>query len=494
MGLLSALLLVATVAAVLYLFLIRPTPVAVGVFLVFAAAFIWSWAPALLRDYGSVPAVFLWAAAAVAVPVVFGLAVLFRAKPLVLVWALVLAMPLRVPIPVGAQKVFLLAPLYLVVLAGYLSVVEPDGSTPLWRQDRLRLPLGGLIGVAGLSLIYTAGQTTGVIRYLCFWVAFSLAYHILTVRLVDEDARKHAVYALLGSGVVLAAIGIAQRVTGTVLYNVKVSEGYFAATSLRVNSLFWDPNMFGRFLVLVIVFAIIELVGKRSPLMRWLAASALVLSAPTLVFTFSRSSWMALGFAAILLVWRFLGATKALAVVVALLLIVVLAFSLIDAPAFNVPYKLGVRFYWERFFGGRLALVQGGVAMFAAHPVIGVGLGGFPSAFPRYRPAGFGGSVVESHNSVVTAAAELGIIGLALFAWLLVRYVDVARRALSARSDDALLGVAAVVGTAVLFVHSLFYGAFLEDPFTWFLLSLAAVLAAVTLDGERGRRDRWKKV
>jgi len=261
-------------------------------------------------------------------------------------------------------------------------------------------------------------------------------------------------------------------------YNVKVSEGFFEATSMRVNSLFWDPNMFGRFLVVVIVFAVVELIARRSKVVTALATVSLVLSLPVLVLTFSRSSWIALGVAAVLLAWRFWGWSKALAVGVALVLVVVIAFTVIDAPQFNMPKYARARYYWEKFFGGRLGLIQGGLAMFAAHPLVGVGLGGFPNAFPRYRPADYKWKVVESHNSLVTAAAELGVIGLGLFVWLIVAFCGVARRALSGAPRRELIGVAAVVATAAIFVHSFFYGAFFEDPFTWFMLALGSVMAA----------------
>lgn len=498
MGLISALLLVATILALLYIFLVRPTPISLTAFLVAGAAFVWSFLPALLGRYGSLPPALVMAGVAVGVLVIFGLALLFRAKPIALIWGLVLTMPLRVPIPVGGQSVFLLAPLYLVVLAGLLSVTQPlaaggrhtgsaagaedldrppDGRPALWREDRLRLPLAGLIAVSGLSLLYTAGPVTGAIRFFCFWVAFALAYHISSQLLDAETLRRQVTVALLGSGAVLAAVGLAERVTGSVIYNSKVAEGYFKATALRVNSLFWDPNMFGRFLVLVLIMCVVELAAGRSKRMIWFAGITAALALPALFFTFSRSSFLALGAVAILVAGRFFGAKKALIVAVVLVLVVVALFVFIDSPKFNLP-KYQARLYWEKLFSGRLGLVQGGLAIFASHPLVGVGLGAFPSVFPRFRPPGYRWKVIESHNSLVTVAAELGLVGLVLLGWLLVRYVDVARRALGGRSADPMLGAVAVFGMVGIFVHSFFYGALFEDPFTWLFLALSVALAA----------------
>lgn len=476
MSLLGVVLLVATVGALLYVFLIRASRQAVSALLATAGGFTLSVAPDLLGRYGRLPPPLIILAVAVGVPAVLGLAMLFRDKPLVLVWALVVTMPLRVPIPIGSQSVFLLAPLYLVVLSGLLSVMGPSDGEPLWRADRMRMPLGALATAAGLSLMYSSGGVGGVVIYLCFWVAFSLMYHVLTVRLSDDQGRKHAVWALLTSGVVLAAVGIAQRVTGSVIYNVKVSEGFFQDTSLRVNSLFWDPNMFGRFLVIVLIFCAVQFAARRSRATVVLAAVAGILSLPALLLTYSRSSWTALSFAAVLLVWRFLGAWKAVAVAMVVLLAVTASFALIDAPQFNLPNSDHVRWYGEKFFGGRPALIQGGLGMFAANPAFGVGLGAFPTVFGRYRPLDYRGKVVESHNSVVTVAAEMGAIGLALLVWFLVQCAKTAAGAAGASSADRAMGAAAMTAIASLMVHSMFYGAFFEDPFAWFMLALAAVL------------------
>lgn len=488
MGLLPALLLVAVIAAALYLFLIRTTAGSILALLFTGALFIWSFLPQLLGAYGSLPPALLLAALAVGVPLLLGLAVLFRAQPVALVWGLIVTMPLRVPIPVGGQTVFLLAPLYVVILAGLLSVIEPAGATALWRQDRLRVPLAALMTLAGISLLYTAAPVTGTIRFFCFWLAFALLYHVTMVRLQEDVQRRHAVTALLASGVVLALIGVLQRVAGSVIYNVKVSQGFFEATSLRVNSLFWDPNMFGRFLVLVLVACCVVAVRDSSRSLRRLAAVAAALALPAVLFTYSRSSWITLGVAAALLVGRFAGAKKAVLVVVALILVLVIAFSVIDAPQFNLPKRAHARLYWEKLLGGRLGLVEGGLAMFAGHPLAGVGLGGFPSLFPRYRPPDYRWRVVESHNSLVTIAAELGVLGLLLLAWLVLRCVGLTRRVTGSLSEDIGVGEIAVVGLTAIFVHSLFYGALFEDPFTWLLLAITSVLAGGAVHGAVGGR------
>jgi hypothetical protein len=81
----------------------------------------------------------------------------------------------------------------------------------------------------------------------------------------------------------------------------------------------------------------------------------------------------------------------------------------------------------------------------------------------------------------VTVAAETGIIGLLIFGWLVAAGLFVAFRG-SLRVPDAAGGARIVAGLAfaAIFVHSLFYNAFFEDPLTWGLLAVAAVAASAS--------------
>jgi hypothetical protein len=83
----------------------------------------------------------------------------------------------------------------------------------------------------------------------------------------------------------------------------------------------------------------------------------------------------------------------------------------------------------------------------------------------------------------VTVAAETGIVGLVLFGWLVAAGLMVAFR--GSRDAATTAGRARIVvglAFAAIFVHSLFYAAFFEDPLTWGLLAMAAVAAAAARD------------
>src|SRR5204862_543071 len=135
--------------------------------------------------------------------------------------------------------------------------------------------------------------------------------------------------------------------------------------------------------------------------------------------------------------------------------------------------------------GGRFKLVKNGIAIAAHHPVQGVGIGGFKKAYAkRTGLKGKEPKAAASHDTPVTVAAETGIVGLALFAWLLATAFVLAFRRLLPGTFAGRVSLILGVVLAAIGVHSLFYHAFFEDPMAWSVFGLAP-LAAAALARER---------
>ena len=79
---------------------------------------------------------------------------------------------------------------------------------------------------------------------------------------------------------------------------------------------------------------------------------------------------------------------------------------------------------------------------------------------------------------MVTVAAEQGLIGLAAFAGLLVTFFATTLRKRRFGADRRLyLWQAALVACVLsIFVHSLTYNAFFEDPYVWVFMALASAV------------------
>jgi O-antigen ligase len=238
----------------------------------------------------------------------------------------------------------------------------------------------------------------------------------------------------------------------------------------RVNSLFFDPNIYGRFLALVMLGLATVLLWERRPRAVWLATAGLAVLWGGLVLTLSQSSFAALlAGLCVLAALRFsLAKVLPFAIgAVAIGLIVVLAF-----PS-ALRLDLGDSESIDDATSGRYELLRGGLELAGDRPVWGWGSGSFAEEYLAHDFGARSDAVAASHTIPLTVAAEQGFIGLAAYLALLV--AALARLLGHARDDPFRAFVAA--GFVAVVVHTWIYAAFLEDPVSWALLAVGAVLA-----------------
>ena len=99
-----------------------------------------------------------------------------------------------------------------------------------------------------------------------------------------------------------------------------------------------------------------------------------------------------------------------------------------------------------------------GLRLFRAHPLAGVGLGGSTQAAREQTDRGRAIRRAQ-HVMPLTVASGLGIVGLALVAWLLAVLARLALGRGASRPERLALGLALLV----IFVQSLFYAALFND-------------------------------
>jgi O-antigen ligase len=282
---------------------------------------------------------------------------------------------------------------------------------------------------------------------------------------------------LVATALAYAAVGGYQWLTRDVFWNpsVKVFNAY--APFFRVNSVFWDPSVYGRYLAVAVLASLagILLGGVRG---RRIAGLYLVVVATWfgLLISFSQSSFVALAagiVVAVAVVWG-RRATLALVGLGLVTCAVVLA-----VPQMRHDLVGKSRSGANRITSGRANLVGQGVRIALDHPVLGVGVGGFSREYAHRRGiTGKDPKRVASHTTPVTVAAEEGLVGVALLGWLVAAAL---LATLTGLGDGFTSRVALATGIVLLAigVHSLFYAAFFEDPMTWALLGLVGLSARV---------------
>jgi O-antigen ligase len=402
--------------------------------------------------------------------VVAALALLFDRRPALLALLALLALPFRIPL--GSVSNGLLVGLYAVIAAGLLARIakrdhEPQPPGTLERLLALALVVYALQALYSPSL----GLEKAVENAGFFYVPFALLYILLRETDWTPELRRRAFQLVVALGVLFALVGLGELADHHhLLFNRGLDQdAYF----IRINSLFYDPNVYGRYLALTALVLACALPRRGTLLAR--AAVVLALLWAGLLVSLSESAMIALlaGLAVAWLVSARRPGRAALSLLAGLALAAGLAFALARG---SIPTSLGGSEHASlaNATSGRTSLVSEGVDLFADRPIEGFGSGSFATAYDAHiphKPNGFEHhehlpyeppTTSDSHTTPITIAAEQGLIGLAVYLALLIAGFARVRR-------DVLF---AALFTALV-IDSLFYADFLEDPATWVILALA---------------------
>jgi O-antigen ligase len=407
------------------------------------------------------------------------LAAIFRRWPTLLPLAIVAALPFRIPLHAGGDTANLLVPLYVVIAAGVLSASLRDlavsrGAAPATGPARLLpLVLAAVVALYALQTLYSPDFSKSLQNVCFFFVPFSLVYALL--RDVDWSRRllTYVLWLVAVEAVAFVIVGSVEYVSRDLFWNDQVIRSNDFHTYFRVNSIFWDPNIYGRYLALVIVIAMAALLWAKERRTLALLSGLVAVLWLGLVPTFSQSSFAALlaglaVLAALRWSWRWtLGAVGAGALLAVVIVLFAGGISKLSPDRLNVDT------------GGRANLVSGGTDLFAQRPLWGYGAGSFPRAY-REHIATKKAPVSVSHTEPITVAAEQGLIGLAAYAALIVTALWTMSSGLFAsRAGPARQAVLSAF--IALLVHTMAYAGFYEDPITWVLLAAGASLAAASV-------------
>jgi O-antigen ligase len=433
----------------------------------------------------------LWAAGAVAATL--ALALLMRRREEAFPLLAVLALPFRLPISADNKTVNLLIPLYLVVAAGTLvylilprlgasasraGAAEP-ADEPLqprrlafWGSPRgLEALLLAAVALYALQAIYSSDHARAAENLAFFYVPFALLFVLLRRVRWSTQLLLRCLAITVGLAVAFAGVGFVEYARKSLFLNPKVVAANQYDNYFRVNSLFFDPNIYGRFLALVMVaVTTVVLWGRRR---REILGGAAVLAwlLGGLVTSFSQSSIAALLLGlAVLAAWRWEVRATAYA---SLGLVALAAAVVLLAPA-SLHFGLkGSGGSTSNATSGRTKLISGGLDLFAARPLQGYGSGSFEVEYKRHSNTTAENATSASHTIPVTVAAEQGLAGLIVYVALLLAALRVLFRG-AGRSPPRIALAACFVA---LLLHTWTYADFLEDPFTWAILAIGVALA-----------------
>lgn len=363
---------------------------------------------------------------------------------------------------------------------------EPGKRQELKKIFRHPLTIALLIyiGIGGFSFLYTisrADTMLGVVRLLTLFMLY-----IGIWLLAEPKSILLPMKVVHWVGVALIPLTIYEGLTRHFIWRGYLAEGMIA----RVNATFVDPNIFARYLVLGIVANLILQYLCQEPRKRLVYFGSLAGLLGALAVTLSRSGLVAL--------------------------VIVLALLCLLIPCKRMLRPIGILGFigavivasrptiWQRLLTirnglgaldeQRAYLFRVSWAMFRDHPIFGVGLGGFQKSFltnyPSYKTViPYVQGVTLSHTTILTIAAELGLIGLLALVWIWVSILRVLRglrRSNLADMGGYLAGVGYFLWIAAVFISSQSEARFFEDPMIWISMGMMVHL----LVGEVGSENR----
>jgi hypothetical protein len=289
------------------------------------------------------------------------------------------ALPFRVPVSIGDSAANLLVPLYAVIAAGCVAYavrrlrpgadvheIEPDR-----RLRRLEVAFAVVLVLYALQSLYSGDLAQAVENAGFFYVPFALLFRLLLDVRWSRRLLRDCLWLTVGLALVFAAIGFVEFATGHLLItNAKVVEANDLKPYFRVNSLFFDPNIYGRYLAIAMTLLAAVLLWTRRRREALLIAGALAVLWVGLVFSLSQSSFVALlvGLSVLAALrwspWPVLGATAVAATVAA-------ALVLLAPGALNLETDSDRAL--DRATSGRTDLIGGGLSMVADWSVWGLG-------------------------------------------------------------------------------------------------------------------------
>src|SRR5216684_66447 len=276
-----------------------------------------------------------------------------------------------------------------------------------------------LVGTMALSMT-TALNISSSLKEISKWLEFL----VLMLLGAQYLRTRRQIWTII---VIVCLAGISQAFYGyfQAFFNLG-PQSFIRDASLRVYGTFDQPNPYAGYINIPLSIALSLTLLGRGRLTRILAGLTTLLLVIAEYLTQSRGGEIAIAAALLFIVLAGMPRIRVLMRVLIILLLgslEVLIAGWIPLYIFNpllhflglVQISLSTPSSQDFSTAERVAHWLAGLHMFIDHPVLGVGIGNYPDAYPKYFITIFTDPLGHAHNYYINIAAETGSIGLIVF-------------------------------------------------------------------------------
>jgi len=329
----------------------------------------------------------------------------------------------------------------------------------------------------GLSIIWAGDKSLAVYWWLVLLEGLVLMFLLLHSKL---GWRKLG-WTLVVSGVLQSILAMVQFLNQQVVaskwlgmasqwpYNVGVvviEEG--PNRWLRAYGTFAHPNILGGFLVVCFLVALVLYLKHKPGLGKILSALSLVVILVGLFFSFSRGAWLGLALAlAIYFIFnknKLIDWIRIFVYLLLILLVLFFAYQPLVMTRLSGQQRLEVRSAEQR-----VELVSESKQMIKDHWLVGVGMGNYTNELYKNNPDQEAWDYQPVHNLFLLVWAELGIVGLVIFIFLVLYIFMLAVRGL--KGDPLKLSLLLAI-LVIAFVDHYLWTSYFGMLFLWFVLAM----------------------
>jgi len=368
-------------------------------------------------------------------------------------------------------------------------------STPL------NFPIFSFMAICILSLIWSNSFFVSL-KELPLFLTGPLLYFVVTNNISDNRQISRILNILLIVGGLFGIYGILQ-------YNgIDFALWVGNIGRQQVFGLFGNVNYFAEYMIVPLPLAISLFFTVQNRTHKILLLVGILAMGGSLIFTFTRGSYLAIGISSIFMFLLYLSNQgkgfikeykKIFILVLALIILVTFLFVLPNPlnKSGTVISKIKGRISISQFtqdysLKRRIAIWKFTEMIIKDHPILGSGLGTFKynslnyqakffeqGENRRFYPHGFADKV---HNEYLQLWAELGIIGLGIFLWLIIAYFNYGIKLLKRMKDKYKQGmIIGLMGSIVAVLVDGIFGFPLHLPATIVLFWLVLALTITTI-------------